>query len=133
VAFAANLEGGFVVPSFLPACDAAAALLLVLDLLAAQERSLSSVVDELPRTHRAQETVATPWERTGGVMRELVAGAGGDTVLVDGVKLLGADGWALAVPDPSEAVTRVWAEGPTPAEARRRARELAARIRRLVG
>ncbi|MDY7103970.1 MAG: sugar phosphate nucleotidyltransferase [Actinomycetota bacterium] len=133
VAFAADLAGGFVVPAFLPAFDGAAALLLLLDLLAERDRSLSAVVDALPRTHRATESVATPWERTGAVMRELVAGAPGDTVLVDGVKLLIDDGWTLAVPDPTGPVTRVWAEGPTATEAQRRARELAGRIRRLVG
>ena len=36
----------------------------------------------------------------------------------DGVRVVEADGrWALVLPDPSEALTHVWAEGPDPARA----------------
>ena len=41
------------------------------------------------------------------------------TVLVDGVKVLYPDGWALVLPDPARAVTHVWAEGDSDVEARR--------------
>ena len=39
--------------------------------------------------------------------------------LVDGVKVHHDGGWALALPDPEEPVTHVWAEGDVGAEARR--------------
>ena len=52
--------------------------------------------------------------------------------LVDGVKVLHGDGWALALPDPEEPVTHVWAEAATDAEARRLAQEYGRRIRQLV-
>jgi mannose-1-phosphate guanylyltransferase/phosphomannomutase len=42
-----------------------------------------------------------------------------DTVLVDGVKVIYPDGWALVLPDPELPVTHVWAEGDTDADARR--------------
>ena len=45
------------------------------------------------------------------------AGKDRELVLVDGVKVLHDDGWALALPDPEEPVTHVWAEG---ADRRRR-------------
>ena len=41
-----------------------------------------------------------------------------ELVLVDGIKVLHADGWALVLPDPEEPVTHVWAEGPSDTEAR---------------
>jgi mannose-1-phosphate guanylyltransferase/phosphomannomutase len=47
-------------------------------------------------------------------MRRIVEAAG-DRVIdtTDGVRVVEADGrWALVLPDPSEAVTHVWAEGP---------------------
>jgi mannose-1-phosphate guanylyltransferase/phosphomannomutase len=44
---------------------------------------------------------------------------GNDVVLVDGVKILYPDGWALVLPDPELPVTHVWAEGPSDADARR--------------
>ena len=37
---------------------------------------------------------------------------GRDLVLVDGVKVLEDDGWALVLPDPEEPLTHVWAEAP---------------------
>jgi mannose-1-phosphate guanylyltransferase / phosphomannomutase len=133
VAFAANADGGFILPGFLPAFDAAATFIKVLDLLAFHDRRLSTVVAELPRVHVAHEVVVTPWEHKGLVMRTLVEQSKDREVdLVDGVKVRHGDGWALALPDPEEPVTHVWAEGDTEADARRLAQEYARRIRQIV-
>jgi mannose-1-phosphate guanylyltransferase/phosphomannomutase len=78
------------------------------------------------------ETVVTPWDQKGAVMRNLVEHATRPTVLVDGVKVLHDEGWVLALPDPEEAVTHVFAEGPSDAEAKRLSREYVLRIRQLV-
>jgi mannose-1-phosphate guanylyltransferase/phosphomannomutase len=131
--FAASQDGGFIWPDFMPAFDATATLVKLLDLLASTERTLSSVVKRLPRLHIAHETVATPWERKGAVMREMVERAGSrDVVLVDGVKVLHPDGWALVLPDPEEALTHVWAEGESDQNARQLAQEYARRIRQVL-
>ncbi|MGD9750819.1 MAG: sugar phosphate nucleotidyltransferase [Acidimicrobiia bacterium] len=132
VGFVASLDGGFILPGFLPAFDAAAALVKLLDLLAHHGVSLSSVVDQLPRVHLAHETVVTPWDLKGMVMRTLVEQTQRETVLVDGVKVLHDNGWVLALPDPEEAITHVYAEGSSDADARRLAREYVLRIRQLV-
>jgi mannose-1-phosphate guanylyltransferase/phosphomannomutase len=130
VEFAASQDGGFIWPDFLPAFDATATLVKVLDLLTVTGHTLSWVVKELPRLHVAHEGVATPWERKGAVMREMVERAGTrDLVLVDGVKVLHGDGWVLVLPDPEEALTHVWAEGASDQEARQLAQEYARRIR----
>jgi mannose-1-phosphate guanylyltransferase/phosphomannomutase len=55
-----------------------------------------------------------------------------ELVLVDGVKVLHDDGWALVLPDPEEPVTHVWAEAVTSNEARSRAQEYARRIRNML-
>jgi len=52
--------------------------------------------------------------------------------LVDGVKVLHDDGWALALPDPEEPVTHVWAEAASDADARKLAQEYGRRIRQLL-
>jgi mannose-1-phosphate guanylyltransferase/phosphomannomutase len=120
VTFAASQEGGFIWPSFLPAYDASATLVNLLDLLADAGRPLSSVLAEVPETYVAHELVPTPWERKGAVMRGVMERAKRQqTVLVDGVKVVYPDGWALVLPDPELAVTHVWAEGNSDAEARR--------------
>ncbi len=132
VGFAASLDGGYIIPGFLPSFDAAAALVKMLDLLAHHRIPLSEVVDELPRVHVVHETVVTPWDQKGTVMRTLVETARRPTVLVDGVKVLHDEGWVLALPDPEDAITHVYAEGRSDADARRLAREYVLRIRQLV-
>jgi mannose-1-phosphate guanylyltransferase/phosphomannomutase len=133
VAFAASPDGGYIWPDFLPAYDGTATLAKLLDLLAATGRSLSSVVAELPRVHLVHESVPTPWEQKGAVMRELVEReAGHDLVLVDGVKVLRPDGWVLILPDPELAVTHVWSEAESDPAARQVAREYAQAIRQAL-
>jgi mannose-1-phosphate guanylyltransferase / phosphomannomutase len=132
VGFAADGAGGYILPGFLPAFDGAAALLKMLDLLARSSRSLSEVVDALPKVFLVHETVVTPWEQKGMVMRSLMEMAGRDVELVDGVKVRYNDGWMLALPDPEDPVTHVWAESSSDGEARKLAQEYARRIRQLV-
>jgi mannose-1-phosphate guanylyltransferase / phosphomannomutase len=133
VGFAANADGGFILPGFMPAFDAAATFIKVLDLLAFHGQLLSEVVAALPRVHIAHEVVVTPWEQKGMVMRTLVEQSKDrDVELVDGVKVRHDGGWALALPDPEEPVTHVWAEGATDADARRLVQEYARRIRQMV-
>ncbi len=133
VGFAASTDGGYILPAFLPAFDAAAALVKLLELLALDGVSLSKVVEALPTVHVAHETVVTPWEQKGTVMRTLVELTKDREVeLVDGVKVHHDDGWALALPDPEEPVTHIWAEGASDGDARRLAQEYARRIRQLL-
>ena len=133
VGFAASTDGGFILPGFLPAFDAAASLVKVLELLAQTHQRLSTVVEALPRPHLAHETVVTPWEHKGMVMRSLVEMSKDREVqLIDGVKVRHDDGWALALPDPEEPITHVWTEADTDADARALASEYARRIRQLL-
>jgi mannose-1-phosphate guanylyltransferase/phosphomannomutase len=86
VGFAASNDGGYILPGFLPAFDAAASLVKLLELLAVEDTTLSAVVDDLPRVHLAHEVVVTPWEQKGLVMRSLVEHSKDrELVLVDGV------------------------------------------------
>jgi mannose-1-phosphate guanylyltransferase/phosphomannomutase len=133
VGFAASLDGGYILPGFLPAYDAAASLVKLLELLALSGRTLADVVDACPTPHLAQESVVTPWEQKGTVMRSLMdLVKGREVLLVDGVKVFHDDGWVLAVPDPEQPTTQVFAEGPTDADARRLAQEYARRIRAML-
>jgi len=133
VVLAADGEGGFILPAFLPAFDAAAALAHLLGLLAVTGQKLSKVVESLPRAHVVREEVATPWERKGTVMRTLVERISDhEQVLVDGVKVLHDGGWALVLPDPEEPLTHVWAEGPSESAARSLAQEYCRRIRSML-
>ncbi len=133
VGFSGGTDGGFILPGFLHAFDAAANLVKVLELLARSGERLSTIVSRLPRTHIAHETVVTPWEQKGMVMRSLVEmSKDRDVQLIDGVKVRHDGGWALALPDPEEPVTHVWAESTSDAEAKALSKEYARRIRQLL-
>lgn len=133
VGFAANLEGGVILPESMPAFDAAAGLLKVMDMLTIQDKKLSEVVDGLPHPHLTHDTVVTPWDDKGTVMRSLVEQTqGSDVELLDGVKVFRDEGWVLILPDPEEPVTHVWAEGNTSAEAKNLVQEYSRRIRQLI-
>jgi mannose-1-phosphate guanylyltransferase/phosphomannomutase len=133
VGFAASGDGGFILPGFLPAFDGGAALVKLLELLALEGTTLSAVRESLPRTHLAHETVVTPWEQKGLVMRTLVELSKDRRLeLIDGVKVLHDDGWVLALPDPEEPVTHIWAEAGDTASARSLAQEYVRRIRQTL-
>ncbi len=74
VLFAGTPDGGCIWPEFLPAYDAAVTLVKLLDLLAAVDRKLSTVVAGLPEIHVAHETIVTPWERKGTVIARSSSG-----------------------------------------------------------
>ncbi|HEX5266195.1 MAG TPA: sugar phosphate nucleotidyltransferase [Acidimicrobiales bacterium] len=131
--FAATQDGGFIFPGFLPAFDSVAALANLLAMLAVTGLRLSKLVAGVPRFHLAHETVVTPWEQKGLVMRMLVENSKDhELVLVDGVKVLHDDGWALVLPDPEDPVTHVWAEADSTRDATTRAQEYARRIRQML-
>ena len=133
VMFAGTPDGGCIWPEFLPAYDAAVTLVKLLDLLAAVDRPLSAVVATLPEIHVAHETIVTPWERKGTVMREIVERAGTrELELIDGVKVIDDGQWALVLPDPDEALTHVWAEAGSDVDARRLAQQYVQRIRQVL-
>ncbi|HEY3143099.1 MAG TPA: sugar phosphate nucleotidyltransferase [Acidimicrobiales bacterium] len=133
VGFAASTDGGFILPGFMPAFDGAAALVKLLELLALDGVALSKVVSNLPSVHIAHDTVVTPWEQKGAVMRSLVElSKDREVELVDGVRVHHSDGWALALPDPEEPITHVWAEAGSDDQARRLVQEYARRIRQLL-
>lgn len=133
IGFAASLDGGFILPGFLPAVDGAAAFVKVLDLLAMRGQPLSDLVSQVPPVHVVHDQVVTPWESKGAVMRSLLEqNKGRDLELVDGVKIRHDRGWVLLLPDPEEPVTHIWAESDTVAESRSLLQEYVRRVRQMV-
>jgi mannose-1-phosphate guanylyltransferase/phosphomannomutase len=118
VIFAGDGRGGFVVPEFSPAIDAVATFVRLVGLVARTRMTLSQIDARIPHAHVLRRSVPTPWASKGAVMRHVVESADGQAVdTTDGVRVVGADGsWVLVLPDPAEAVTHLWAEGPDPAQ-----------------
>jgi mannose-1-phosphate guanylyltransferase/phosphomannomutase len=112
-------RGGFVVPEVGPAVDPYAAFVRLLGLVAGTQLTLSQIDARIPRAYVLRRDVPTPWAHKGQVMRSVMESAGGRLVdTTDGVRVVEDDGrWALVLPDPAEALTRLWAEAPTEAAA----------------
>jgi mannose-1-phosphate guanylyltransferase/phosphomannomutase len=113
VIFAADGRGGFVVPEFSRCIDGIAAFTRLLGLVARTRLPLSRIHARIPSAHLLKRSVPTPWAAKGIVMRTVVEAAG-DRALdtTDGVRVIEPErGWVLVLPDPSDAVTHLWAEG----------------------
>jgi len=80
---------------------------------------MSEIDARIPQYHVVRRSVQTPWSAKGTVMRAVLEAAGDREVdTTDGVRVVEDDGrWVLVLPDPAEAVTHLWAEGPTAAAA----------------
>ena len=129
VTFAGNADGVLIFPSLMPAPDALMTFCKALELLATATVPFSQVMDGLPAVNLVTRDVRTPWELKGAVMRHVASVASpGKLVLLDGVKVVENDRWALVIPAPDEPLCRIWAEGPSVTDAE----ELADRYAQIV-
>jgi mannose-1-phosphate guanylyltransferase/phosphomannomutase len=120
-------------PEFQPAFDALYSAAKVMELLAAEQRPLSELVDLLPEWHFANRIVNCPWDRKGQIMRRLLDETNGAKVeLTDGLRVERDGGWVLVLPDASDPTFNVYAEGRSADDARRFVDETADRIEQLA-
>jgi mannose-1-phosphate guanylyltransferase / phosphomannomutase len=113
VIFAADGKGGFVVPAFSRSIDGLAAFTQIIGLVARTRLTMSQIEVRIPEANLLRRSMPTPWAAKGMVMRTVVEAAGTRELdTTDGVRVIEPDkGWVLILPDPSEAVTHLWAEG----------------------
>ncbi len=129
LAFAGS--GGYEImfPEFAPSFDALYGTGKLLELLAAENRKLSELVDLLPEWHVASVDVKCPWERKGTVMRRLIdEHSGSDLDLLDGIRVLRKDGWVLILPDATDPAFHIVAEGRSARQAKALVEDYAARV-----
>lgn len=129
-------EGGFIFPEFGPAFDAMASLGKMLELLCRSGRTLSSLTGTLPAAHKHHGTVECPWEQKGAVMRTLHDLSAGQQVdHTDGLKVYEPEGWVLVLPDATEPLFHIFAEGENPETAQammeRRRRQISLMVEAL--
>ncbi len=111
--FAADGRGGFVVPEFSRSIDGIAAFARLIGLVARTRLTLSQIHARIPTAYLLKRSIPTPWAAKGAVMRTVIEAAGDKTVdTTDGVRVVEeGKGWILVLPDPSDSVTHLWAEG----------------------
>lgn len=94
------------------AFDAIATLIYLLDLLAAQDLTLSALLKEIPSIRIREREISCPWKQKGKVMRRLVQESEQNkTELIDGLKVYHPQGWALIMPDSEKPSYHVYGEG----------------------
>ena len=88
--------------------------------LAEENMPLHTLIEQLPRFHMRSETVSCPARAKGRVMRLLMEEMKGQRLeLIDGIKVLSDEGWALIKPDAEKAVFKIVAQGNSQADADR--------------
>jgi mannose-1-phosphate guanylyltransferase/phosphomannomutase len=131
--FAGGPNDELIFPEMHTAFDAMYALAKVLELLAAENRNLSELVDDLPHWHMATRTVSCPWEHKGRIMRSLIdEQRNGHIQLLDGLRIEHDDGWVLVLPDATDPAFKVFAEGGSDESASRYVETISDRIADLV-
>ena len=133
VGFAGNPEGALIFPDFLAAPDGLMTFCKSLELIATRGKALSGLIDALPDVHITKERVRTPWALKGAVMRRVASSViPGRLLLLDGVKVIQEDRWALVIPHPDEPLSLVWAEAPTPEESDELAQKFVSLVEEVV-
>jgi mannose-1-phosphate guanylyltransferase/phosphomannomutase len=129
VVFAGSPDGGFIFPGVQPGFDAIMSLAKVLELLALEQKPISGLCAEMPKTSMVHQRAPVPWSLKGLAMRELSERVRDVRVeQADGIRVEENGGWAQLVPDPDEPLFHIYAEGKNGDESA----ALAARYRALL-
>ncbi len=100
---------------FLLNFDALAGLIKILEFLCMKNTTLSDILKEIPDFYVSKKKIFCPWELKGRVMRTLITEKNGEKIeLLDGVKFILENGWALILPDADLPLCRIYSEGDTP-------------------
>lgn len=105
-------DGESAISQFLLHFDALGALLNIVGFAQRSGLALGQLVDEIPAFYMDKKVVPVPWESKGMVIRRIIEDPDrSEMMLLDGVKVFHANGWALVLPDPEEPVCRIYSEG----------------------
>jgi len=109
--FSKNSES--VYPHSMYEYDPMIAFLLLLELVAREEKKLSEIRRELPDTNMYHTVLPCPVDAKAVVMREIASTANGHVELIDGVRVVHDDGWIIILPDTLQPSVHVYCEGIT--------------------
>ncbi len=137
VDYVGGTKGGFIFPGFQMGADAMFDVAKILELLAKNgssvhppiKRSLAHLRRELDQFHMLRRTVPCAWGKKGQVMRELLKYTeNSKRELIDGVRVLDNDSWAVVMPDRKKASFHIVAEATREEEAKRLLEEYVRKI-----
>jgi mannose-1-phosphate guanylyltransferase/phosphomannomutase len=99
VSFVGERLGGCIFPKFQVSFDSMLSTAKLLEYLSKEDRQISSILSEMPRTFMAKLEVRCPQHLKGKIMRSVVEETGDSPVeLIDGVKIYQKNDWVLVLP-----------------------------------
>jgi mannose-1-phosphate guanylyltransferase/phosphomannomutase len=129
-------EMGFIFPQLHPGFDAMFCIAKLIETLTLQERTLGEIRADCPRIAHKSYQVRCPWNAKGALMRHLVESHSHDRLeLIDGVKIFNEqhDSWVLILPDASEPLIHIYANGQNRVWVDETLREYRSQVQSFVG
>jgi len=113
--------------------DSAMSIAKILEIMAKENKTLSQLIEEIPRYELYKTKMPCPNDKKEKVMKTLVEQTKDDNNVIkvdetDGIKLYVKDGWVLMRPSGTEPIFRVYSES----RDRNRAEELALTYKKLT-
>ena len=119
---------------FLLNFDALAGLVKIIEFLCTADTTLEETLKSIPDFYISKKSISCPWELKGKIMRTLITDKHTDKVeLLDGVRFILENGWALVLPDADLPLFRVYSEGATPELAEQISEQYINKINSLLG
>lgn len=131
--FGGEETGGFVFPEFQKGFDGIFSSAKIVEILAREDERLTKLYTNLPSLYMARDSVPSPLELRGHIMRSLIEEFRDREIdTIDGIKIFYDDTWILMHPSSEEPVIDLYAEAPSEEAANKAVQEHAERIRALV-
>jgi len=131
--FGGEETGGFVFPEFQKGFDGIFSSAKLIEILARENVELSKLYSDLPSLYMARDSVSSPLELRGQIMRSLIEEFRERQIdTIDGIKVFYDDTWVLMHPSSEEPVINLYAEAPSKEAANRVIQEYAQKIRALA-
>lgn len=131
--FGGEESGGFVFPSFQRGYDGIFSTAKIIEILAGEATTLSSLHKDLPSFYMVKQTVPCSWELRGRIMRSLIEEFRDRQIdTIDGIKVFYDDNWILMHPSSEEPVIHLYAEASSKEAADRLIQEYTYKIRELI-
>ena len=112
--FGGEENGGLIFPDFVYGRDSAMTVVKILETIAKENKTLSTLVSELPVYYASKRKIECSDDQKQQVMdsiaEEIKTTTDFELDLTDGVKILKEDGWVIIRPSGTEAIFRCFAE-----------------------
>lgn len=131
--FGGEENGGLIFPKHQYCRDGGMAAVKVVEIIAKLGKSLSELIEKLPKYHLYKTKVHCPHEKKESALEEFARSITGKKVdKTDGVKIIMKDSWVLVRPSGTEPIYRIFAESKSQDEAKEIAEKNKKQIEEII-